>query len=263
MKNVIFTGLVVAAVFIGCELAYLSGKRMGIKTRFVIDGSLWGVAAGFTTSHLFNIVFYHPQRVLEDPLVLLMVWSSMSSFGGFFGGALGAMIYFRRKNVPTLPYVEAILFGFVPAWILGRLGCTIAFDHPGLPTTFFLGMADWAGVVRHNLGLYEMLYTVLLAAALYGLRNFRPFEGFHLVLIILLYSPVRFFLDTLRVADRRYWGYTPGQYFSVLLLALGVWLLVRGVRRRGEGATGRLNEVTTIRQGARADSSLNRLVDKS
>jgi phosphatidylglycerol:prolipoprotein diacylglycerol transferase len=147
------------------------------------------------------------------------------------------MIYFRRKNVPTLPYVEAILFGFVPAWILGRLGCTIAFDHPGLPTTFFLGMADWAGVVRHNLGLYEMLYTVLLAAALYGLRNFRPFEGFHLVLIILLYSPVRFFLDTLRVADRRYWGYTPGQYFSVLLLALGVWLLVRGWR--GEGARGR------------------------
>jgi phosphatidylglycerol:prolipoprotein diacylglycerol transferase len=115
--------------------------------------------------------------VIEEPLSLLMVWGGLSSFGGFFGGVLGAILYLRKRGVPSIPYLEAGFFGFVPVWILGRLGCTIAFDHPGQPTDFFLGMADSARVIRHNLGFYEMLYTVLLTVILYGLRNFRPFDG--------------------------------------------------------------------------------------
>jgi phosphatidylglycerol:prolipoprotein diacylglycerol transferase len=224
--------LVTAAVVLGCELGFRRARRTGLDAEVMVKASLWAVGTGFVVSHMVAGILYFPKTTADDPLTLLMVWRGLSSFGGFFGGVMGAIIYLGVRKVPAIPYLEAGFFGFVPVWILGRLGCTIAFDHPGLPTTFFLGMADGAGVVRHNLGLYEMLYTILITAVLYGLRHYRPFDGFHLVLIIFLYSPVRFFLDTLRVADRRYWGYTPGQYFSVLLLALGVWLLLRS-RRTG------------------------------
>ena len=227
-----FGGLVVAAVFSSLELAYLRGKRTSLNTRFLVDASLWAIAVGFTVSHLVMVILYHPEQITENPLSLLMVWGGMSSFGGFFGGMAGIYIYLRRKKVPLLPYYEAIMFGFVPAWILGRLGCTITFDHPGTPTDFFLGMADKAGVVRHNLGFYEMLWTIVITAVLYGLRNYRPFEGFHAVLVIFMYAPMRFFLDSLRVSDLLYWGFTPGQYFSVALFLLGVFLLIRGLKKR-------------------------------
>jgi phosphatidylglycerol:prolipoprotein diacylglycerol transferase len=96
-------------------------------------------------------------------------------------------------------------------------------------------MADGTGIVRHNLGFYEMLWTVVIVSVLYGLRNYRPFEGFQIVLVFFMYAPVRIFLDSLRVDDRTWGGFTPGQYFSVLLLALGVWLMVRGMRNaRGQ-----------------------------
>lgn len=218
---------------VGCELAYRQARRAGLETEVIVRGSLWALGAGFFLSHLTSLILYFPGTVKENPLAMLMIWQGHSSFGGFFGGVLGGLLYLRRRGIQPIPYLEAGFFGFVPAWIIARTGCTIAFDHPGRATDFFLGMADGAGVVRHNLGLYEMLFSVLLAAALYGLRNARPFEGFHLALVILLYSPVRFLLDTLRVEDRRYWGLTPGQYFSVLLLALGIWLLLRGRRTRG------------------------------
>ena len=220
----------VAAVFFGCELAYLRGKKTGLNARFVVDASLWSVAVGFTASHLVMVGLYHPEQLMENPLSLLMIWEGMSSFGGLFGGIAGIYIYLRRKGVPLLPYYEAIMFGFVPVWVLGRLGCTITFDHPGTPTEFFLGMADSAGVVRHNLGYYEMLWTVVMAVVLYTLRNYRPFTGFHSVLMIFMYSPVRFYFDTLRISDVLYWGFTPGQYFSVALFALGIFLLFRGGR---------------------------------
>ena len=93
-------------------------------------------------------------------------------------------------------------------------------------------MADMEGIVRHNLGFYEMLLTLVLVILLYGLRNYNPFKGFPFALIFILYSSARFFLDSLRVEDRLYWGFTPGQYFSVIVFGIGVWLVVRGLRSK-------------------------------
>jgi phosphatidylglycerol:prolipoprotein diacylglycerol transferase len=85
----------------------------------------------------------------------------------------------------------------------------VAFDHPGLETEFFLGMADHRGVVRHNLGLEEAIFTVGLSA-LFALLVRRPrFPGFYLGLLPLIYAPYRFASDFLRVRDVRYLGLTP------------------------------------------------------
>ncbi len=227
-----FVLLVGIAVLLGCELAYRRGRATGLNRPVLVNGILVTVGVGFIVSHWAAVLFSRPELILNDPLILFMFWGSQASFGGLLGGILGGWIYFRRKQVPPLPYLETMMFGFVPAWIIGRLGCTITFDHPGVTTEFVLGMADRMGVVRHNLGFYEMLLAVLLTALLYGVRKIRPFEGFHTALVILIYAPVRFYLDTLRVADRNYWGLTLGQYGAIVLLALGVFLLFRGLKER-------------------------------
>ncbi len=227
-----FTVLVGIAVLLGCELAFRRARGTGLNTRVLVNGMLLGIAAGFLTSHWAAVLFSRPELVLKDPLILLVFWGSQDSFGGLLGGILGGWIYFRRNQAPPLRYLETIMFGFVPAWIIGRLGCTITFDHPGVITDFMLGMADRMGVVRHNLGFYEMLLAIFLTALLYGVRKVRPFEGFHAALVILVYAPVRFYLDTLRVADRTYWGLTLGQYGAMILLALGVYLACRGFKGR-------------------------------
>jgi len=222
--------LVCAAVLVGFELAFRRARQTGLDTRILINGSMWAVGVGFPISHWALVILYHPDRILDDPFTHLFLRTGLSSFGGLFGGLFGAFLYFRRKRVPFLPYIEAILFGFVPAWILGRLGCTFAFDHPGVPTDFFLGMADRTGTLRHNLGLYEMSWTIVMTAALYATRNARRFPGFHSALMIFLYAPVRFGLDFLRVDEKTYWGWTPAQYGCVALLILGIHLTVRGLR---------------------------------
>ena len=227
-----FSVLVVIAVFIGAQLAYGRAKRTGLNTRIMVDGILWAVAVGFVMAHWVVVISSYPQEALKNPLIFLEVWNGFSSLGGFLGGMLGAFIYFKRKKVPFIPYIEAILFGLIPAWIIGRLGCSIAFDHPGLATDFFLGMVDKYGVVRHNLGFYEMLLAVFLTATLYVLRDLRPFEGFHFTLMIFLYTPARIFLDTLRVSEKTYWGFSLGQYGSFALLGLGIILVIRGLRKR-------------------------------
>lgn len=222
--------LVGSAVVCGYLLGRRRARRVGLDPEVCANGMVWGVLAGFVAAHLVAVVFYFPQRIVADPLSLLAIWDGLSSFGGFAGGILAAVLYFRRKRVAPLVYLESILFGMVPAWVLGRLGCTIVFDHPGAPTGFFLGMADRQGIVRHNLGFYEMLLAVALAVMLAVLRDRRPFAGFHLSLVALVYAPARFGLDFLRTTDRTWAGLTAAQYFCLALLVVAATLLVRGLR---------------------------------
>lgn len=227
-----FGFLVALALLLGYWLVLRRAKKTGLDPQIAADTGLWAIIVGFIVSHLVWALIYNPPLVRDNPLILLMVWKGISSFGGFFGGAFGAWAYLRRKGIPPLPYLEAILFGLVPAWVVARLGCTTAFDHPGLKTSFFLGMMDSSGVVRHNLGFYEALWTLVIALILYALKNYRPFRAFHIALVFLLYAPVRFFFDSLRIEDRTYFGYTPGQYFSVILTGIGVYLVVKGIKER-------------------------------
>jgi len=224
-----FGVLAATAIAVGFYLARRRAGRVGLDVEICSGAMMWAVIVGLVFAHWVSALFYYPKEVLSDPLYLLRLWEGFSSFGGFAGGFLGAFIYLRRKHQSWLKYADAILFGLAPAWIIGRLGCAIVFDHPGLPSTFFLAMTDGQGVARHNLGFYEMLLAVVLTAVIYSLKDRRVFPGFHLALALIIYAPTRFFLDSLRVSDRTYWGLTPGQYFSVVLFLLATASLLYGL----------------------------------
>ena len=156
------------------------------------------------------------------------MWESLSSFGGFLGGTIGALYFLRRHAAPgsVWKYVDSFAYAFPFAWVLGRMGCFVAFDHPGRPTEFMLGQAYKDGIVRHNLGLEEAIYTLFIAA-LFHLLGRRPrFPGFFLGLFMLLYAPFRFGVDFLRIVDVRYGGLTPAQYGTIALALGGAAILV-------------------------------------
>jgi len=102
-----------------------------------------------------------------------------------------------------------------------------------LPSTSMLAQRGF-----HDLGWYEFLYLVLVLVPVVLLVDRRRrgalSSGTFLGVFILLYMPVRFGLDFLRVSDARYGGLTPAQWLAaLLLLALPIWWRLRpmGVRR--------------------------------
>ena len=223
-------------VGIGLIVGYLLGRRRaavtGLDPQAATDGMIIAVLGALVMAHIIDVVLYYPEEVRANPLVLLTIWSDISSVGGFLGGGLGLYFYCNWRGLPLRPYVDATVFGLVPAWIFGRMGCAVAHDHLGGPTHFFLGVRFPDGIVRHDLGFEEMLFAALLTVVLYTLRRVRPFEGFHTAVVLLLYAPVRFLLDFLRVADRTYLRLTPAQYFCVAMAATGVYLIVTSSQRR-------------------------------
>lgn len=228
-------------ILVGLALVvgFFAGKRRarltGLNPDIAGDVVVWAAVIGFIVAHLVSVVFYFPHRILENPWVLLAIWSGLSSFGGFLGGVMGAVWILKRSAVPVAPYCDAVGFGLVPGWIFGRMGCTVVFDHPGIPTDFILGMMHPRYGVIHNLGLYEMFFTIFLTVVIYALKNVRPIWGFHYVLVLYLYAPVRFAFDSFRVVDKKYFGFTPGQYFAVIMVIAASALLLHGLRERKKG----------------------------
>jgi phosphatidylglycerol---prolipoprotein diacylglyceryl transferase len=168
--------------------------------------------------------------------VLLGFWNGMSSFGGFAGALLGLGFYYGWSRRPWLPAADLLAQGLVVGWVFGRLGCTLVHDHIGRPSEFLLAVRFPDGP-RHDLGLYELLYTLVVLVPAVVVLNRRPrAPGTSVAVLALLYAPVRFLLDFLRQtdlpgADARYLGLTVAQYGCLVLAGIGIGLLVR-IRRR-------------------------------
>lgn len=232
--------LVAIAVLVGTEVAHRRAARIGLPAGAIDRMLTWVVVGGFLGGHVLDLLLYEPRTLLTDPWRLLRLWDGLGSFGGFVGAVAGAALYiWRRQPAHPWRHVDAIAYAFPFGWIFGRIGCALAFDHVGRATSFVLGQRYVDGVVRHNLGLEEAVYTIGIAALFAVLGRRRRPPAFFTGLLALVYAPVRFALDALRVGDARYLGLTPAQYGSVLLAVVGVVLLV-AIRSRDENDRGTL-----------------------
>ncbi|MBN2358359.1 MAG: prolipoprotein diacylglyceryl transferase [Deltaproteobacteria bacterium] len=231
-----FAVLVVAGIILGVmfyDRITLRGGDVDVKVARLMPEA--AVIGGFIGAHLVHVLLYHPELMDDDPWILLKFWAGISSMGGFFGGALACialLLYYRQRMIP---YGDRALFALSIGWVFGRLGCATSHDHPGRLTDFFLAVQFHDGA-RHDLGLYEFIYTVLLVGVLFWWTR-RPWRTGSLMAIVLCsYGPLRFGFDFLRATDRdfvdaRYWGLTPAQYGSVILAVVGAALLYLGLSR--------------------------------
>ena len=216
--------LVAIALVVGTWVARWQGRTRGLDPVQVVDAATWTAISGFIGAHLVSVLFYFPDRVLEDPLQLLYIWNGLSSFGGFLGGAIGAYVYLKRKRMPVLPFVDSIAVGLAPGWVIGRLGCSVAHDHPGISTDFFLAFDHPTRGPINDLGFYEFLYALCVMAVVFVVRRRGWPPGAIPAMMCVLYAPVRFFLDFLRITDATYLGLTPGQWIALAMLLGGVVL---------------------------------------
>ncbi len=232
-----FGTLVAIGVYLGAFLAVRQGKRLGLDEKKLMSFIVWCVGSGFVGGHILDTLFYFPERALHDPLSLIRLWEGLSSFGGFIGAAFGLFLWKRQHHEDVLPYADTVASAFPVGWMFGRTGCSLAHDHPGLRSDAWFAVQYPEGG-RFDLGLYEMLLTIpLVVLFLYLRKRPRPW-GFYIGVMSIAYAPTRFALDFLRihdgaVADARYLGLTPAQWFCFALLGAGVFTLWRALSSEG------------------------------
>lgn len=243
-----FGTAVAIAVLVGMSMSRYRAIRVGLDTVLAEKMFSWLLIGGLVGAHLFAVLFYFPGTVRTDPWVLLRFWQHLSSFGGMLGGltALSIFLWLKHRHLSSRQRGEVfnhVAFVFPFSLAIGRMGCAMVHDHPGSLTKFPLAVSlesdaaqafmasmypsamwpDLAGSLSeigfHDLGLYEMLYLLLIIIPVFLWLDRKPKSTGHFVpAFVLLYMPVRFGLDFLRVSDAVYAGLTPAQWIALASL---------------------------------------------
>ena len=253
-----FGVIVSGSVMLGLVLAQRRFQSMGLDMALGERIGWWVLVGGFVGAHLFSVLLYFPQKVADNPLVLFKLWEDISSFGGLVGGALALWLVLRRHGgrIPSRvrwAYVDVVGLVFPVSLMVGRLACALAHDHPGTLTRFPLAVSLASEPARlfianvyanagrpgdlppqttlavmgfHDLGWYEFLFLAVVVVPVLWFRvrprTLQPGAHPRLALIwfLVLYMPVRFLLDFLRVSDARYGLLTPAQWGALAFLAV-------------------------------------------
>lgn len=205
-------------------------KRRGLDAGKIESLVFWSIVAAFVGARVFHVLAYEHAYYFAHPSEILAVWKGgLSSFGGFIGAGAAAAWQIRKMRLPFLRTADIAIPATVLGLGCGRIGCFLIHDHPG---TLAYGAGRWIAVnypdgARYDLGLLLGLFDFLLFGTFLLLMRKPRKDGFYFTLFMLVYGPVRFLLDFLRIQDVRYFGLTPGQYGSIALFLAGLWLLRR------------------------------------
>lgn len=229
-------GLMVAlGILTGVTLTHFLCKKSGLRVDFIIDLAVWILISALIFARIFHIVLYDSGYYLHQPLEIFKVWhGGMSSFGGFFGAALGVIVFLKKKKITFeqfLPYADRGILGLWLGWGIGRIGCFLIHDHPGTLSHFLLAV-KYPEATRHDLGLYESLVGFGLFIIFFSVYKWYPRlrPGMVMKISILCYAGIRFGLDFLRLFDARYFSLTPAQWGMIGVVGLTAYQLFVSVR---------------------------------
>jgi len=206
----------------------LTREQMSDFLGWIALGVILGGRVGY-------MVFYQPDRLLDEPFSLVYVWEGGMAFhGGLLGVVALTWLYARKVDVSPLALGDA-LAPVIPIGLgLGRIGNFIGGELWGRPTD-----VPWAMVFpaagpdpRHPSQLYQFfLEGIVLFAVLWWFSSHTRRRGQVTGLFLVGYGLCRFVVEFVREPDAHL-GFvwmnwmTMGQLLTVPMILVGLWLLL-------------------------------------
>ncbi len=221
--------LVALGLLVGTWVSANRAKQQGIDPKLIWDGAFWAYLSAFIGARVFHVLFYDFGHYVANPIdAINPALPGFSVIGGFIGASLAVILWIRKHKLEFYKFADSAIFGLPFGLAIGRVGCFLIHDHPGVPCESNpLCIIYPDGIVRHDHGLYLSILGAVTAVVFLVLgRKHRP-AGFFLALYIIIYSSIRFFLDFYRAIDATYFYLTPTQWLLIPLFALGIYLMIR------------------------------------
>lgn len=225
-----FTALMVTGILVAHFLMIRRARRVGLNPDLIAWLSLVMVGVGLMGAVLFKFT-YHTEHLSMPLWKLFRQHLSISSFGGIFGGLIGAWGYFRYARIPAssaMRYMDAVAFCFPAGWVFGRTGCFLVHDHPGVRSESLLAVA-YPGGARIDLAFLEILMTLGIVGLFLILDRLRAHwpDGFYLSIFLTLYGLFRVAIDQFHVDPPRYLGFAVDQWAGASAALVGIALGAR------------------------------------
>jgi phosphatidylglycerol---prolipoprotein diacylglyceryl transferase len=225
-----FGALAAIAVVVGGRTILLRAHRRGIPAQEMFQFCAVVYLCALVGAVVSKIVLDNYPDFFLNPEHAFRVNLGFRSIGGIIGGILGGLLwrsYHRLSLFETMRRLDIIAYALPLAWMIGRLGCTLAHDHRGFASTSWIAVNFPEGP-RYDLGLIEFLFLIPVVIA-FRIIDRRPHPvGFYFGLYGVIYGGFRIWLDTLHMQPLRFYGGAIG-----VVIALLGWVAMLSFERSG------------------------------
>ena len=219
-----------------------TGNPLGCAVALFDDAIVYITLGVVLGGRLAYVVFYDPLRFLREPLEIPAIWhGGMSFHGGFLGAVLALVLVARANGISPYSMLDVAAAVTPIGLFLGRIANFIKPELWGRPTDVAWGMVfpGSDGQVRHPSQLYEaglegIVLFIVLALFVRGGAFRRP--GLIGGLFVGGYALARITAEFFREPDPQL-GFiaggfaTMGMLLSLPMLAVGIWAVIRAMRR--------------------------------
>ena len=209
---------------------------------------LYTLISSIVGARLGHCLFYEWEVYSAAPLRIFAIWEGgLASHGGVFCLIAGLFIYSRRVLKRSVWWLfDRMIPSIGIACALIRLGNLMNSEIFGFPTTkpwgfYFVRSHEWnelyAGQACHPTQIYEMMYclaAVLVASLMLRRAACKVRTGLITGVSLIIFFGSRFALEFLKIPQvDREWQMTLdiGQWLSLPLIALGIYLIVNAMIR--------------------------------
>lgn len=205
---------------------------------------IFAAAIGGLLGARLLFLFEEWEAFLRSPWDFIFSGAGFTWYGGMAGGALAVTWVIRRHGIPWLQAADISAPALAIAYGIGRIGCHVAGDGDWGSVTdvpwavaYTRAIIGWVhpytglpyppGVKVHPTPIYEFIQSVIILAILWPLRKKGFPSGTIFWLYLILSGVARFVVEFWRVNPAVGLGITEAQWFSVILIALGIWQIAR------------------------------------
>jgi phosphatidylglycerol---prolipoprotein diacylglyceryl transferase len=219
-------GFVAAAGVIGRRL-----RELDLPQEWTWELTFSVLVGGLVGSRL-DYMLENWDKVKDDLFGKLFSGTGLVWYGGVIGGAVGAVIWARRRNWLGWALADLACVPLALGYAIGRIGCQVSGDGDyGIHSSLPWAMAYPHGTVPTNVEvhptpIYETLAMGIVALILWNLRD-RLTGGRLFALYLVLAGIERLLVEIIRRNDSVVAGLTLPQLVSIGMIAFGVALFAR------------------------------------
>jgi phosphatidylglycerol:prolipoprotein diacylglycerol transferase len=229
-------GIFLALAFLAAgSVAGREFARSGYDPAAASTCVVWAAVGGIVGARLWLVLdAWH--EFVRAPASFLLTGGGFVWYGGLLGGAVAVTVCFRREGIPWLRGADAVAPAIALGQAIGRIGCQVAGDGDwGRETTLPWGMSypyavvGWdkpPGVRVHPTPVYECLAYLVIFLVLWRMRRDPVPDGAVFSTYLVLTGLARFLVEFVRMNPPFVLGLTQAQVTSLVLMAVGGWLLL-------------------------------------
>jgi phosphatidylglycerol---prolipoprotein diacylglyceryl transferase len=258
-------GLMMALGFVaGDILLSHECRRRGLSSELGTAIIVWGAIGGLAGARIYDVL-ENWTIYIRQPASIIFSGAGFVWYGGLIGGIISTWLVARRHRLSFLAVADLCAAPLVLGMAFGRLGCQLSGDGDwGLPSTLPWAMAypkaivGWGpetvlrldsqgnlvsgfteGVRVHPTPVYEAILYVGIFCFLWSIRKKVALEGELLYLYLILAGAARFVVEFVRINPRVWWGLSPAQIISLIMIATGTLAWYLAAKRRPQASATR------------------------